>query len=47
MKKSKTLKKDLKKATFEMSKLETAIQVTKIVFGIYGLIVITIIMLKL
>lgn len=32
---------------FKMSTLETVIQITKIVFGIYGLILLTIIALKI
>ncbi len=32
---------------FKMSTLETVIQITKIVFGIYALIILTIIMFKI
>jgi hypothetical protein len=35
------------KQTFEMSKLETVIQITKILFGVYGLILLTIITILL
>lgn len=46
MRKSKTLKKD-STLQFKMSSLETGIQITKIVFGIYALILLTMIALKI
>lgn len=39
--------KHLKKQTFEMSKKETIVQYTKLAFGLYALIILTIIMFKI
>ncbi len=37
----------MKKQTFEMSRKETIVQYTKLVFGLYGLVLLTIIAIKI